>query len=331
MEKDRTRRYETANGFAADIERYLRDEPVLACPPSAAYRLRKFARRNKGHLVVVGLALLLIILLGGGGGWVLRDREARREEAAQQARESLSLARKWLGENKLALARQELAAAKGRMGGDRDALGGLVDEVEAFEAEVGQLERFLDLVEQAHEAEFPPPWCRFSWATLPSGTAVLSQTTGWVREPAEAVPLLLQALSCYGVLERDDWSARLEAGFLEPDQVARVRRTVYEELLWLADDVARREMDHRSGRKLSPPEAAQVGVAYLPRPRPRVVRRSAFYQTRARLLNALGNHAEARQDEELARRTPANACSGSQLAGPRRLGCPELLGSGQAV
>jgi hypothetical protein len=46
LEKDRTRRYETANGFAMDIQRYLAREPVLAAPPSTRYRLRKFARRH---------------------------------------------------------------------------------------------------------------------------------------------------------------------------------------------------------------------------------------------------------------------------------------------
>jgi serine/threonine protein kinase/tetratricopeptide (TPR) repeat protein len=62
LEKDRGRRYETANGFAQDIQHYLADEPVQACPPSAAYRLRKFARRNKGPMltaVVVAAALLV--------------------------------------------------------------------------------------------------------------------------------------------------------------------------------------------------------------------------------------------------------------------------------
>src|SRR4029450_4346536 len=44
LEKDRNRRYETANGFAQDVQRYLADEPVLACPPSAGYRLRQFGR-----------------------------------------------------------------------------------------------------------------------------------------------------------------------------------------------------------------------------------------------------------------------------------------------
>src|SRR5213078_3733829 len=47
LEKDRNRRYETANDFAADVQRYLADEPVQACSPSAWYRFRKFARRNK--------------------------------------------------------------------------------------------------------------------------------------------------------------------------------------------------------------------------------------------------------------------------------------------
>src|SRR4029434_957094 len=47
LEKDRNRRYETANGFAMDVQRYLADEPVQACPPSAMYRFRKFTHRNK--------------------------------------------------------------------------------------------------------------------------------------------------------------------------------------------------------------------------------------------------------------------------------------------
>jgi WD40 repeat protein len=47
LEKDRNRRYDTASSFAGDVQRYLHDEPVEACPPSAVYRLRKFARRNK--------------------------------------------------------------------------------------------------------------------------------------------------------------------------------------------------------------------------------------------------------------------------------------------
>ena len=54
MDKDRDRRYATVNDLAADVERYLHDEPVQACPPSAAYRFTKFARRNQAALVTSG-------------------------------------------------------------------------------------------------------------------------------------------------------------------------------------------------------------------------------------------------------------------------------------
>ena len=47
LEKDRTRRYETANGLAIDIQRHLNNEPIRACPPSTTYRLKKWVRRNK--------------------------------------------------------------------------------------------------------------------------------------------------------------------------------------------------------------------------------------------------------------------------------------------
>src|SRR5438128_12816 len=65
LEKDRSRRYETANGFAMDVQRYLADESVLACPPSVGYRVRKFARRNKSGLAIAGLILVCIVFLAG--------------------------------------------------------------------------------------------------------------------------------------------------------------------------------------------------------------------------------------------------------------------------
>ena len=62
LEKDRNRRYATANGFAADVQRYLNDETVLACPPSAWYRFRKFARRNNRILAMAGVFALTLLL-----------------------------------------------------------------------------------------------------------------------------------------------------------------------------------------------------------------------------------------------------------------------------
>jgi serine/threonine protein kinase len=66
LEKDRTRRYETANGLARDVERYLQDESVEACPPTAAYKLRKFARKNR-RLLNTAAAFVVLLLLGCGG------------------------------------------------------------------------------------------------------------------------------------------------------------------------------------------------------------------------------------------------------------------------
>jgi serine/threonine protein kinase/tetratricopeptide (TPR) repeat protein len=86
LEKDRTRRYETANGFAMDVQRYLDDEPVKACPPSAWYRFRKFARRNKGPVLTV--AIVLVVLVGGivGTAWglVRAERSAAAEKTANE-------------------------------------------------------------------------------------------------------------------------------------------------------------------------------------------------------------------------------------------------------
>jgi tetratricopeptide (TPR) repeat protein/tRNA A-37 threonylcarbamoyl transferase component Bud32 len=84
LEKDRNRRYESASAFAADVQRYLNDEAVVACPPSAGYRLRKFVRRHKTPLVTAGLLGLALLVAVGGIGWAVRDRAARATEAEQQ-------------------------------------------------------------------------------------------------------------------------------------------------------------------------------------------------------------------------------------------------------
>jgi serine/threonine protein kinase/tetratricopeptide (TPR) repeat protein len=63
LEKDRGRRYETANAFAIDIQRHLHDEPVQAGPPGAVYRVRKFVARNKAKVVVT--VVVLVSLVGG--------------------------------------------------------------------------------------------------------------------------------------------------------------------------------------------------------------------------------------------------------------------------
>src|SRR5262249_24491220 len=65
LEKDRNRRYESASALAADVQRYLYEEPVQACPPSALYRFRKFARRNMRALATAALlGVMLLVAVG---------------------------------------------------------------------------------------------------------------------------------------------------------------------------------------------------------------------------------------------------------------------------
>ena len=86
LEKDRTRRYETANGLAADVLRHLDDEPVEAGPPSTGYRLRKFARRNRGQ-VATAAAVVLALAIGLGAA-VWQAGVARQEAEAARAAEA---------------------------------------------------------------------------------------------------------------------------------------------------------------------------------------------------------------------------------------------------
>ncbi|MGD8868583.1 MAG: serine/threonine-protein kinase [Gemmatimonadales bacterium] len=85
MEKDRSRRYETANGLAMDIQRYLNSEPVVARPPSASYRIGKFVKRHR--VPVAAAALLLVSLIAGMGVTAAALMRATRAErrAAQEA------------------------------------------------------------------------------------------------------------------------------------------------------------------------------------------------------------------------------------------------------
>ena len=95
LEKDRARRYDTPNGFAEDVARFLRDEAVLAAPPSAGYRLRKFVLRRRRLVAAVGVAVLLLLAGVVGTSWgmvqALRERD-RTEVARAEAQQNLQKA-----------------------------------------------------------------------------------------------------------------------------------------------------------------------------------------------------------------------------------------------
>jgi hypothetical protein len=93
LEKDRNRRYQTANAMAMDVQRYLNDEPVLARPPSRLYRFQKLVRRNRAVFVSVAAVSLALVAGFGTSTWLFfKERDARRE--AQRGREAEALLRR---------------------------------------------------------------------------------------------------------------------------------------------------------------------------------------------------------------------------------------------
>jgi serine/threonine protein kinase/tetratricopeptide (TPR) repeat protein len=96
LEKDRSRRYETAIGLARDVERYLKDEAVEACPPSAVYRLGKFARRHRTGIAIASVALAALLLLVAGlavSNRVVARQRNERDAALREKDVALGAAR----------------------------------------------------------------------------------------------------------------------------------------------------------------------------------------------------------------------------------------------
>ncbi len=104
LEKDRTRRYESASGLAKDVERYLHDEPVEACPPSAGYRLKKFARKHRTALAVAAGFLFLLVADVIVSTWQAAVARRADERARVEARRAAAAAAEALRERDLALA-----------------------------------------------------------------------------------------------------------------------------------------------------------------------------------------------------------------------------------
>jgi serine/threonine protein kinase len=81
LEKNRARRYETANGLARDIERHLHNEPVVASPPGALYRLGKFARRNKAAVIAAAATTAVLVIGTVASVWDSRQQSRLRRQA----------------------------------------------------------------------------------------------------------------------------------------------------------------------------------------------------------------------------------------------------------
>ena len=145
LEKDRNRRYETANGLAADLRRYLDDEPVQACPPSAWYRMRKLIRRNK-----VAISTVLLVAASLVAGTIVSTWQAVRATRAQSLADSRLVAE--TAARNLAVAAQDVATRNERRAEEQQLLASrrfYASQInlanQAFQA--GSPERTLELLE----------------------------------------------------------------------------------------------------------------------------------------------------------------------------------------
>ena len=120
LEKDRTRRYETANGLAQDVERHLHDEPVEAGPPSTSYKLKKLARKHR-RLLTTAAAFLLLMMIGVVVSSWLAVWASQAEGLAQQRLKDVTAEQE---KTKQALAAETKARQQ-----TREALNSMTDEV----------------------------------------------------------------------------------------------------------------------------------------------------------------------------------------------------------
>ena len=142
LEKDRARRYETANGLAMDIERHLNNEPVLACPPSRVYRLQKMVRRNK-LAFTAGTAVAAALVVGVIVSAWQAERAWRAERVAKSERDSAEAVLKFFQEKVLAAGRPE--GQEGGLGKDVT----LRKAIDAVEPQIAEIFQSRPIVEAA--------------------------------------------------------------------------------------------------------------------------------------------------------------------------------------
>jgi serine/threonine protein kinase/tetratricopeptide (TPR) repeat protein len=312
LDKDRRRRFETVTSLTDDIQRYLANEPVLAGPPTARYRLRKFARRHRVGLVlttVIALAFLVVVItVAGSVGLVIGERSARAAEITRRVRDAIRLGRELAGDNRVSQASDQLKVAQQIIVSDRAALPALAAEVDGLAKDLGGVKEFQALIDRAHNTE----------------------TTSLGYSPQRG-NLIIKALAFYGVLERDDWFVPLEKSALGKQTVKQIRHAVYEELVWLADHAFAWWYDPRSPWTSEVIEMdPQATAAFVQRHGERAARQAldylrladraqaptpSSYRLRAQCQQALSGEAAAQKDLDLASQTAPASVTDFYLQG----------------
>jgi WD40 repeat protein/serine/threonine protein kinase len=191
LEKDRNRRYETAAAFAADVQRYLDDEAVEACPPSARYRFRKFARRNRAALLT-GAAIAVAVLVAVGslisGVLVLAASNAQVKEEQKQTQQALEREKETSYSQRVALAGRELAA--GNVGRAEELLDECPLDRRGWEWHFLKRQRYGNPPPMQHDttairAAFSPDGRHLATATMDGTVTIRDSRTGQIVHELE--------------------------------------------------------------------------------------------------------------------------------------------------
>jgi tetratricopeptide (TPR) repeat protein len=176
LEKDRSRRYETANGLAMDIQRYLDDEPVLAGPPSAGYRLRKAVRRHKGPVLAAAMAVTALVVGLIGASWgMIRAERARYE--AERARVAEAVERR-RAEEAAAAEKRAKVTAQARDAESKSVLDFVIKRIISAARPAGQAGGLGHDVTLRQAIESARPFVHANFARQPRVEAALRMTLG---------------------------------------------------------------------------------------------------------------------------------------------------------
>jgi serine/threonine protein kinase/tetratricopeptide (TPR) repeat protein len=237
LEKDRNRRYETANGFALDVQRTLNDEPVQACPSSAWYRFRKFTRRHKTVLVTAGVVALVVLLGVGSVGWIVRDRATQRTKTANEVEEALRNAEALYGRGQLPEANSSAQRAQALLATGRGSeelkqrvaewladldLVGTLDEIRQLWPDRGQRETHAAYAKAFHDfgidvKNLAAPEAAAAIAARPIQSDLLVALDMWaLKEPPDSA-VRRHLLEIIGALDQDRWRIQVREAVVRRD------------------------------------------------------------------------------------------------------------------
>jgi serine/threonine protein kinase/tetratricopeptide (TPR) repeat protein len=292
LEKDRRRRYESANDFASDVMRYLTDQPVEACPPSPWYRFRKFASRNRRSLATTALLAVAGLIIGGVLISVQLQKVSRVRQVGQEVRQALAGARTAIEAGDLTLAGQRVAQAQGHLGLERDRLPAVAADVDRIRHEIE--------VRQADAARF---------SQFLKGASDAQDKMGLNHDPV-GERLAEETLRLYGIVTEKDWSSRLERCYLTAGQRQQVREAAYVTLVSLADSHVR-----WAGSPGHDPAGFARSLEFLQRAQAFHQPTRAFYFVRAQCRRQQGDAAAAAEDERQFKATVARTAWDYYLPG----------------